>query len=104
MDALAVSLVERLDASRPFAELLATVGDPEPKRAAAAFARAARHPDLAASRGAWLPVLLRGARPGFGTERFETKSVVGGYKTAAKSVLVATQWLPRAIKCSAVSG
>jgi glutamate-ammonia-ligase adenylyltransferase len=45
--------------------MLETLGEPEPSRAADALGAAARHPDLAPSRGEWLPGVLLTARPGF---------------------------------------
>jgi glutamate-ammonia-ligase adenylyltransferase len=66
MDTLAARLVEGLARQHADAELLGRAGDPDPEGAAAAFAKAAGHGDLARSRQVWVPALLRSARPGFG--------------------------------------
>jgi glutamate-ammonia-ligase adenylyltransferase len=66
MDALAKAILAGLQGRAPDRQLLVTVGDPEPDRAAEAFLAAADHEDLAPSSELWVPALLRSARPGFG--------------------------------------
>jgi glutamate-ammonia-ligase adenylyltransferase len=51
--------------------LLEALGEPEPERAVAALRSASRHPDLAPTRGEWLPPLLSTARPGFAARALE---------------------------------
>ncbi len=69
MDALLRTFLEGLRRGAPDPQLLALAGEPEPARAAEAFARAAAHPDLAPSLPSWAGALLAAARPGFGAER-----------------------------------
>jgi glutamate-ammonia-ligase adenylyltransferase len=69
MDALSATFLASLDRKAPDPAALRRVGETEPERATAAFLRAARDPALAVSRAAWVPALLRSARPGIGAER-----------------------------------
>ena len=69
MDELLRTFLAGLERGSPDPQLLALAGDPEPARAAQAFARAAVHPDLAPSLSSWTRVLLEASRPGFGAER-----------------------------------
>jgi glutamate-ammonia-ligase adenylyltransferase len=71
MDALAARFLAGLEHEKPDPALLRTLGEPEPESAAEAFGRAARDPDLAATRALWVPALLASARPGFGAHNLE---------------------------------
>jgi len=66
MNALAKAFLDGLQRRAPDPQLLATVGDPEPERAAEAFLAASDQEDLAPSSHFWVPALLGSARPGFG--------------------------------------
>jgi glutamate-ammonia-ligase adenylyltransferase len=66
VDALAARILHDLSRTGPDPELLARAGEPDPSAAAAAFARAARQPELALAPERWVPELLATARPGFG--------------------------------------
>jgi glutamate-ammonia-ligase adenylyltransferase len=66
MEPLAAEFLARLEQGQPDREALRTVGESDPEAAAAAFLRASREPELAATREVWVPALLRSARPGFG--------------------------------------
>jgi glutamate-ammonia-ligase adenylyltransferase len=66
VNALAARILDDLSHAGPDPELLARAGDLDPASAAAAFLRAARHPELAGAREHWVPELLTTARPGFG--------------------------------------
>lgn len=68
MESLAAAFLARLEQGEPDPEALRTVGAPDPEAAAAAFLRASREPELAATREVWVPALLRSARPGFGAQ------------------------------------
>lgn len=68
MEELSARFAASVRAGKPDPEALNTAGEPEPARAAEAFARAATRPDLAASVDVWSRALLRTARPGFGAE------------------------------------
>lgn len=69
MDALAASFLAGLERGTVNREALHRVGECEPERASAAFLRAVGDEHLAASCAAWVPGLLRSARPGVGAER-----------------------------------
>jgi glutamine synthetase adenylyltransferase len=71
MEALAAEFLRSLGEGKPSTEILGRAGDPDPARAADAFARAARHPDLAPAVETWAPALLLTARPGSGAQRLE---------------------------------
>ena len=66
MNALVKAFLAGLQRRAPDPQLLATVGDPEPERAAEAFLAATEEEDLAPSSHLWVPALLGSARPGFG--------------------------------------
>jgi glutamate-ammonia-ligase adenylyltransferase len=66
MEALTDSFIAGLDRGEADPQLLATVGDEEPGRAAEAFLAGARDADLGQNKRLWVPALLRSARPGFG--------------------------------------
>ncbi len=67
-DALITSLARGVERGQPELATLEALGEPEPARAGSALVAAARHPDLKANAGTWLPLLLSSARPGFAAE------------------------------------
>jgi glutamate-ammonia-ligase adenylyltransferase len=68
VEALARRFIDSLKAERSEAGLLATLGAPDPEPSAAAYARAAAHPDLRDRLEAWVPGSLGTARPGFAAQ------------------------------------
>jgi glutamate-ammonia-ligase adenylyltransferase len=62
-------LVASLASGAPAEEALERAGEGEPRRAAAAFARARARPELAAGFARWAPDALRSARPAFAAEQ-----------------------------------
>jgi glutamate-ammonia-ligase adenylyltransferase len=66
MDALTDAFIAGLESGAPDPKLLAQVGDEDPPRAARDFLAAAAHAELAPCLRAWVPSLLRSARPSFG--------------------------------------
>jgi len=63
VDAFESEFTDSVKRSNPSVDALARVGEPDPKRAAASFERAAAHPDLAVCIDDWCPALLTSARP-----------------------------------------
>jgi len=79
-EALARRFVEGLERGSPDPGLLTIAGEPEAPGAALAFARAARHPDLAPGIADWAPALLHAARPGFAAARLH--ELAGAHREA----------------------
>jgi glutamate-ammonia-ligase adenylyltransferase len=68
VNSLTIEWIDSLRERSPSHEILHTVGEPEPKRAAEAFLRAMGCDALAATVELWSPALLYSARPGQGAE------------------------------------
>jgi glutamate-ammonia-ligase adenylyltransferase len=99
MDALVKALLAGLTQGAPDPRLLATVGDPEPERAAEAFLAAADQEDLAPSSHLWAPALLGSARPGFGA-RCLTDLAMRSRESGAPLDLHRTPSVPRVLGAS----
>jgi glutamate-ammonia-ligase adenylyltransferase len=102
VETLRAALLRDLEHGRPSVATLQALGEPEPARAAESLYRAASHPDLASSRGTWLPPLLLTARPGFGAQTLE--ELAGRYRqaTARPLDLLRLSALPRVLGSSNV--
>ncbi|MFQ5514797.1 MAG: hypothetical protein ACE5FG_10180 [Myxococcota bacterium] len=106
MKALVRSVLHRIASPDPLArwkgtrEALGRVGDPDPEKAVDALLRAAEHPDLRASRTAWIPALLESARPGFGASALH--ELATRYRQTRHRALDPARLptLPRVLACS----
>ncbi len=99
MEPLAERLIRGLQSGGVDAADLERAGDPEPERAATAFAAAAEDPQLAADPERWVPELLRSARPGFGARCLLDLARAAG-EAGAPLDLARTPLLPRLLGCS----
>ena len=99
MDALSRRVLESLEREAPAFDLLALAGEPEPEKAASALQRALAHPDLRPSAEAWLPALLRSARPGFGAASLH--EIADRYRQTRRAPLDVAKSLPHVLGSSA---
>ncbi len=79
MHELATAIEHALARGETPGVLLEHTGAPEPLRTARALGNALKHPDLATSRYAWLPLILCSARPAFAAESL--LELAGHYRT-----------------------
>jgi glutamate-ammonia-ligase adenylyltransferase len=99
MNALAKAFLAGLQRRAPDPQLLATVGDPEPERAAEAFLAASEQEDLAPNPNSWVPALLGSARPGFGA-RCLADLAKRSRERGASLDLHRAPWVPRVLGAS----